>query len=657
LWFTDNCDHQIGRIATSGSTTAYNFASGVELQGITAGLAGNLWFAMEGVSKIGEITTGGAVSEYSLPAGSRPKAVAVGSDGNLWFVDYGTSKVGKITPSGGVTEYSLPAGSEPYGIAAGPDRNLWFTDYGTSRIGSITTGGEIREYALASGSEPRGITAGPGGELWFADYGTSKIGRITTSGARAEFALPAGSQPVGIKQGPDGNIWYTDSGTNKVGKLTAITEPLEELAPVPAGVSCGKTPGELTSAGCRALVFSYDEKLTATGEGPGEWGEYTGRLKRVSLKAYNPSTKTVEEKGVAEYSYDKNGRLRAEWDPEVSPALKTTYGYDEEGHVTVVSPPGEEPWLVHYGTTSTDSSTGRLLSLIRPAASPAKELKEAKEKAAPVNTSVPTLSSSTPVVGTTLSVASNGVWSNSPLSYSYQWEDCNAEGKECAAIPGAVNQSYTPQARDAGYTLLAKVGGVNAAGTAVASTAASKALALSAPTFSSSFGALGSGNGQFQRPEGMAIDHSGDIWIADFNNNRVQEFNAADEYVSQFGKEGSGNGQFREPWGIAISPTTGDMYVSDYGNDRVEEFGAAGEFIRSFGSKGTGNGQFEGPLGVAISSGGNVWVVDEEDNRIEEFSATGEYYSHRMSRWAGQPKNTSVPASPISTARIASSMP
>ena len=61
---------------------------------------------------------------------------------------------------------------------------------------------------------------------------------------------------------------------------------------------------------------------------------------------------------IAKYSYDTQGRLRAEWDPQVTPAVETTYGYDAEGHVTAVASAGRQPWLLGYGTSEGDATTG-----------------------------------------------------------------------------------------------------------------------------------------------------------------------------------------------------------------------------------------------------------------------------------------------------------
>lgn len=80
----------------------------------------------------------------------------------------------------------------------------------------------------------------------------------------------------------------------------------------------------------------------------------------------------------------------------------------------------------------------------------------------PVNTVLPVITgcggtagascvTNTPTVGETLST-SNGTWTNA-LSFTYQWNDCNASGASCVPISGATAATYTIQDSDAGDTL------------------------------------------------------------------------------------------------------------------------------------------------------------------------------------------------------------
>jgi hypothetical protein len=210
--------------------------------------------------------------------------------------------------------------------------------------------------------------------------------RYPSAGTTVKYVQPGGAGPWVIASS-EGALTKTSGAKESVEweRLEGVTRPKLALAPAPAGVSCSPTvkePKEL-SEGCRALSFTYATETTATGEAPSQWKAYKGRLMQVSFTAYNPATKAMATRPVAEYAYDKQGRLRAEWDPRHETPLKVTYGYDSEGHVVAVDPPGQEPWLLRYGTTASDTSTGRLLSVTRPPAGTAAQVKEQEEAAAP----------------------------------------------------------------------------------------------------------------------------------------------------------------------------------------------------------------------------------------------------------------------------------
>jgi YD repeat-containing protein len=145
-----------------------------------------------------------------------------------------------------------------------------------------------------------------------------------------------------------------------------------------------------------------------------------------------------------------------------------------------------------------------------------------------------------------------------------------------------------------------------------------------APTYTSSIGSSGTGNGQFAHPAGVAVDTQGNLWVVDENNRRVEEFNSAGEYVTKFGSPGTGNGQFSRPTAIAISPQ-GNLWVADAVNCRLEEFNAKGEYLAKTGSCGTGNGQFGEAEGIAIDPKGNIWVADTYRARIQELNEKGEF--------------------------------
>ncbi len=146
--------------------------------------------------------------------------------------------------------------------------------------------------------------------------------------------------------------------------------------------------------------------------------------------------------------------------------------------------------------------------------------------------------------------------------------------------------------------------------------------------YKSQFGTLGSGNGQFNGAEGVAIDPtSRHIVVTDENNARVQIFDSAGNYLSQFGSAGTGNGQFSDPFGVAIDPTTHNIVVTDLVADRVQIFDSAGTYLSQFGAPGTADGQFVNPAGVAIDPTSHNIIVVETNNRVQIFDSAGAFLS------------------------------
>ena len=97
--------------------------------------------------------------------------------------------------------------------------------------------------------------------------------------------------------------------------------------------------------------------------------------------------------------------------------------------------------------------------------------------------------------------------------------------------------------------------------------------------------------------------------------------------ICKDGTPGAGAGQLNKAMGIAVD-SSGNVYVAEtITSRRVQKFSSAGQFLLSFGSAGTGPGQFSSPLSIrneiAITPDDKVWVADNE--RIQRFNAAGEY--------------------------------
>lgn len=187
-------------------------------------------------------------------------------------------------------------------------------------------------------------------------------------------------------------------------------------------------------------------------------------------------------------------------------------------------------------------------------------------------------------------------------------------------------------------------------------------------------GAEGSGELQFDQPNGIAVDDQGRIFITEQTNKRVQVLNRDYTFAGFFGEAGKGPGQFDKPMGIAADATgriyvtdenlskavvfdrvagsnpprwqfkfefahTGAgkidgtesitvdralqrIYLSDEGQRHVKVYDLQGGFLKIFGSSGTGLGQFSPngqPEGVAIDENHYIYVNDEGGLRINVY--------------------------------------
>jgi sugar lactone lactonase YvrE len=139
----------------------------------------------------------------------------------------------------------------------------------------------------------------------------------------------------------------------------------------------------------------------------------------------------------------------------------------------------------------------------------------------------------------------------------------------------------------------------------------------------------GSGNGQVRLPLDLAFDSAGNLWVADTENDRVQQFDAAGNF-----KKALPLGSSSRPKGIAVAPD-GDIWVTETINHRVTVLDQSGTIIRRFGSEGTGDGQLAHPSDVEVDSHGYAWVADSANDRVQIFNESGEFVTQFGAKGAG----------------------
>jgi streptogramin lyase len=140
------------------------------------------------------------------------------------------------------------------------------------------------------------------------------------------------------------------------------------------------------------------------------------------------------------------------------------------------------------------------------------------------------------------------------------------------------------------------------------------------------YGTKGSGLNKFTKPLGISVDENGYIYVADSGNNRIVRFLPVTGQITEwqtFGTLGSGAGQLKKPLGVFVK--NGTVYVTDTGNSRVVTFNTAGGIWQAYGTKGSGDGQFYNLYDIVTDDAGNMWVSDTMNSRVVKLDASGNF--------------------------------
>ena len=560
----------------------------VDPSGIVTAVAGNGAFGFSG--------DGGAATAAGL---ANPSGVAVDLAGNLYIADRNNNRIRKVDSSGTITTVAgtgtsgfsgdggaaTAAGMSAYGIAVDAEGNLYIADRNNNRIRKVDSSGTV-------------TTVAGNGSLGFAGDGGA--------------ATAAGMSAYGVAVDAAENLYIADSSNRRIRKVDS--------------------GGMITTlAGNGSLGFAGDGgAATAAGMNPvGVAADAAGNLyiadlsnQRIRKVDAGGTITTVAGNGTAGYSGD-GGAATA--------AGMSVYGIavDAAGNLYIVDSSNQRIRKVDaVGTITTVAGNGVTTFSGEGGAATAARLFNPFGVAADAAGNLYIADSSNQRVrkvdaaGTITTVAGSGVFGFS--------------GDGGAATAAGVNP-YRIAVDAAGNLYIADQGNhrirrVDAAGT------------ITTVAGSGAFGFSGDGGAataaRLFNPSGVAVDATGNLYIADTNNQRIRKVHAGGTITTVAGNGTlgfSGDGgvataaRLANPFGVAVD-AAGNLYVADTSNRRIRKVDAAGMITTvagngSLGFSGDGGSattaSLGGPSDVAVDAAGNLYIADRGNRRIRQVDAGG----------------------------------
>lgn len=593
----------------------------------------------------GTVDGTGAEARFNNPMGS-----AVDSSGNIYVVESGNHIIRKITPAGIVSTLAGKAGESgqadgtgsdarfkgPSGLAIDGSGNLYVADTSNYTIRKVTPAGVVTTLAGAAGTgggadgtgsgarfySPYGITIDGSGNLYVTDTYAHTIRKITPGLAVTTLAGSFSSSgstnatgsaarfnyPMGITVDGSGNLYVADQSNHTIRKVTAAGA-VNTLAGT--ALSTGST--DATGSAAR---FNYPGGI-AMDSGGNLWvadgGNHTIR-KVTAAGAVTTPAGTAGSSGSADgtgaaarfnspqgIAVDGSGNL---WVADASNQMirKMTAA----GVVTTLA-----GTPAHVGTAD---GTGTAAAFKAPSGAAV----DGSGNVYVVDTSNHTIRKITPAgVVTTLAGTAGSSGSTDATGSAARFK---------TPYGVAVDSSGNVYVADSGNYTIRKVTSAGVV-TTVAGTAGS----------SGTTNATGSA-ARFYFPQGVAVDGSGNLYVADTNNQLIRKITPGGVVTTLAGGgfagylDGTGTGAyFFTPSGIAVD-AAGNVYVADSNNQVIRKVTQAGVVSTLAGTANTSDGPTDGtgadarfrtPMGVAADGGGNVYVADNNNSTVRKITPDG----------------------------------
>lgn len=155
--------------------------------------------------------------------------------------------------------------------------------------------------------------------------------------------------------------------------------------------------------------------------------------------------------------------------------------------------------------------------------------------------------------------------------------------------------------------------------------------------FLQAFGAPGTAEAQFNRPEGIGVGPDDRLYVADSCNHRVQVFSPDGRFITSFGRAGTAPGELSYPYDVRVDEN-GYRFVCEFGNSRIQVFDAQNRSVEILGGAGSEPGDLNNPWAIALDSQGNLYVADSANHRVQKFLRAEPFGLAAKSEGESEPK-------------------
>lgn len=541
----------------------------------------------------------GAAARFNMPT-----AVALDAAGNLYVADRGNSAIRKVTPAREVTTLARVGVT---GTAVDATGNVFASESGggmaalwkiapdgskTLLAGGGRTGTADGDGTAASFSRPQGVALDAQGNVYVAD--DTRIRKVTPAGVVTTFAGTTESGFVngsastarfgyslrGGAIGPNGTLYVADPANYAVRMVT----PLGVVSTYSTYSSFYGPQGVAVSPTGSVCVVNGNAACGAGGGSDG-WADGTGSAARFRA----PEGVALAASGTAYVADAGNNAIRM-----VAPG----------GVVTTFAGAGSAP-----GFADGPAATARFELPGAVAADRAGNVYVADSGNALLRKISPQ--------GLVSTVAG--------LKGYHEVVDGTGSGARFNAPEGlAIDDAGNLYVAERLYSVIRKV---TPAGTVT--------TIAGFPGESGSVDGTGSA-ARFNRPRGVAVDGSGNVYVADSGNDCIRKVTPAGVVTTiagRAGAPGSANGvgasaQFYAPYAVAVDGA-GNVYVAEYGNDDIRKITPAG-LVTTLAGSGSGfadgpgtRAKFWQPVGIAVNAAGNLYVADFMNDTIRRITPDG----------------------------------